>query len=413
MIGRLKQIHQSHYDIHQVRHYEKTYLVLFIILLVITSQLALTLYLPSMPAMVTYFQTNIKHIQFSIPIYLLAYGLSQFIYGPLSDIYGRRWIILIGLCLFILGSLICLSAWTIHFFLVGRLLQGLGIGCGDTMGRAILCDRFKDEAFVKAASIIGLAATVTPMLGPVFGGYIQTYANWSTNFLIIFIYGVIAISLVFFFLPETKSVALPVVYTVKEVLNTYLFVIKNPIFLTFFIPGMVSFLGETIFNMMSPFLLQNQLSWNPIEYGWLNILTIFGLICGSIIAHIVSKYVTYQKMVCYGMYILCGSALLMLLLVLTFSMNTFCILFPMTLFMVGVGITYPNTNMGALSPFTTIAGTAGALQGGLQMLSAGILGQLVSGVSLKTQFPLAIILSILSLAGLSIFIVLFYSGNKK
>src|SRR5258708_1323942 len=137
-------IHASHYDNAQI--FNQTRLVIFIILLVVTSQLSLNLYLPSMPEMVVYFKSNVYHIQLSITLYLLGYGFSQFFYGPLSDIYGRRWIILSGLSIFLVASFICVSAFSVNIFLFGRLFQGIGLGCGDTMGRAILCERFNSKA---------------------------------------------------------------------------------------------------------------------------------------------------------------------------------------------------------------------------------------------------------------------------
>lgn len=403
--AKLQTIHQAHYRLESTTD-DRSLLVFLIILLVVTSQLSLTIYLPSMPNMVEYFHTDIPHIQWTITIYLIGYGASQFFYGPLSDKYGRRTIILFGLLIFLLASLICMTVNDIQLFLIGRLLQGIGIGCGDTMGRAILCDKFKDKSFVKAACVITVAATVTPMLGPIFGGYIQALTTWWLNFVIIFLYGFFVLLTIFFFLPETKPHDLIGSLNFKEISNTYLFILKNRIFIAFFIPGLISFLGETLYNMMSSFLLQDQLQWDVISFSWLNMLTVVGLLIGALLASFFSHYTSYIKMVFFGVIIMTAAALLMLILCLLQPMNTFNILFPIVIFMIGIGITYPNTNMGALTPFTAMAGTAGALQGGLQMLIGGFLGIWVSKISLQSQWPLSIILTLITLTGLILFVIL-------
>ena len=386
---------------------EQTKLVWFIILLVAASQLALTIYLPSMPEMVSVFKTDSQHIQLSITVYLLGYGISQFFYGPLSDIYGRKKIILYGLSIFVIASLVCSLAWTVNFFLIGRILQGVGIGCGDTMGRAILCDRFEGQKFVKAASHIGVAATITPMLGPLLGGYIEEYSNWRLSFLSIFLYGLIALATVFFYLPETRADDHQFATTLGGIFKTYLTILKNRTFICFFLPGAASFLGEMAYNMQSSFLLQNRIGWGPIGFGWLNILIIMGLIIGTFIANTLAHRMSYIKMVSAGMCLLSFGSIFMFFPALFHFINTFTIIAPMLVFMAGVGITYPNTNTGALMPFSKRAsGTAGALQGGLQMLFGGLMGIFLSGISIKTQLPLALTLTVLSLASHMGFVIL-------
>jgi len=95
----------------------KNRLVLYIILLMTISQMAITIYLPSMPSMKVAFHTDNAHIQYSLTLYLLGYGFSQFFYGPLSDIFGRRWIILVGMGIFVFASALCLFSFGITFFL--------------------------------------------------------------------------------------------------------------------------------------------------------------------------------------------------------------------------------------------------------------------------------------------------------
>jgi DHA1 family 2-module integral membrane pump EmrD-like MFS transporter len=345
-------------------------------------------------------------VQISLVSYIFAYGCSQFFYGPLSDIYGRRIIILIGLLIFNVATILAIISTNIYLFIIARILQGIGMGCGDTMGRAIMCDVFKGQRFVKAASYISMASTLTPLGAPILGGYFAYLLSWHACFIFLLIYGILNFILVWRYLPETKNNELPALKSIKGIINTYRFIIRNQIFLGFFIPGLISFFGEILYNMVSPFLLQDRLGLSPVAFGWLAIFTISGLLLGSILAKAYAHKITHYHMVLIGLYILLLGSISMLVPSLFGYLSITTIVLPMVIFMLGIGITYPNTNMGALAPFTNMAGTAGALQGGLQMITSGLLGLVLADMRNQTQFPLAFTLTIFSGLGLLSFFIL-------
>ncbi len=380
-------------------------LVIFIILLMTISQMAVTIYLPALPSIAADYKTSNTLVQISLVSYIFAYGCSQFFYGPLSDIYGRRRIVLIGLIIFIVASILAIVSSNIYWFIVARILQGIGMGCGDTMGRAIMCDAFKGPRFVTAASYISMASTLTPLCAPIIGGYLQYLLNWRACFVFLLMYGILCLLLLWWRLPETRKPELPALKSVKGIFNTYLFILRNQIFLGFFIPGLISFFGETLYNMVSPFLLQGRLGLTPVLFGWLAIFTITGLLIGSIIAKVFAHKISHYHMVLIGLWILLLGSITMLIPGLYHHLSISSIILPMVIFMLGVGITYPNTNMGALAPFTAMAGTAGALQGGLQMVTSGVMGIVLADVQNHSQLPLALILTIISSLGLLSFFI--------
>ena len=403
-------------NLNEVTNSQKKILVIFIILLVIMGQLAISLYLPSMPNMVSYFKTNDLNIQLSLTLYLIGYGLSQFFYGPLSDIYGRRLIILLGLSIFSLASLLAVFSTTISIFLFARILQGIGMGCGDTMGRAILCDCFQGKDFVKAACNIGLSATITPMLAPVLGGYIEAWSNWQVTFIFMLLYGIGVTGLIIKYLPETKFSKVSSKLNFNEIIRNYWLILQHRSFLAYFIPGLVCFVGEVAYNMVSPFLIQQQLKWGPVAFGWFAIIPIIGLLFGTLIVYGFNHRFPYPKMVFTGLCIMTLAGFIMLSFSLMNYFTVSAIVSPMLIFMIGVGITYPNTNLGALTPFVATAGIAGALQGGLQMLSGGAVSTFLAHLHIESLFLLSLILVVLSCGGLIAFIKLtniFYIEKQK
>jgi Bcr/CflA subfamily drug resistance transporter len=410
---KIKDKHKSMYAYDEFDTRIKNNLIIYIILIMTISQAAAVIYIPSMPAMVHAFNTDNVHIKQSLNLYLIGYGISQFFYGPISDIYGRRWMILWGMGIFLASTLLALFSKTVDIFLFSRFLQGVGLGCGDTMGRAILCDRFREKEFVKAASLIGMAATIMPLVAPIMGGYFEVYLDWRASFVFLLLYGLVNSTIILFYLPETKPKSLPVVTSFTGVLNRYWFVLKNRIFLGFFIPGLVSFVGEMVYNMLSPFLLQVQLGLSPISFGWLALFIVIGLLIGTFISHYLAGYWSNYLMVLNSMCILLLGSLCMLVPSLFQHISVISIILPMTIFAVGIGITYPNTNMGALTPFTSMAGTAGALQGGLQMLAGGAIGVALGEIPTENQLWLALTLTTISLIGLIAFLILLKQTPNK
>ncbi len=408
----LRVVQLSQYREFVISERYKRTLVTFIIFLMTLGQLTITIYLPSMPSMVKMFGTGHAAIQLSLTIYLIGYGLSQFVYGPLSDVYGRRNIILAGLLIYLLGTLICICADNINLFLIARIIQGLGIGCGDTMGRAILCDRFQKRDFVKAACSIGIAATITPFIGPLIGGYLEEYFNWRISFVLMLVYAFVILFLAFYNLPESKQPENFVSINLKNIIYNYQIILRNTTFIGFFIPGLICFVGEILYNIVSPFLIQQQLGYHAIAYGWLTLFTITGLLIGTLIARKASHSIQHDTMVFYGMLILIFAGICMVVPSLFHYLSIYSIILPMAIFMIGVGIIYPNTNMGALTPFKTNAGFAGALQGGLQMLTGGVIATHMSTLSVKTALPLGCFLFALPAFGAILFYLLIIKNRQ-
>ena len=384
----------------------KKRLVIFIILLMTISQATITIYLPSLPYLEHFFNTDHSAMKLSVTLYIISYGISQFIYGTLSDIYGRRIIILVGTTIFAAASLICACAHTIEIFLLGRILQGFGIGCGDTMGRAILCDQFKKNEFVAAAAKIGMASTITPLAAPVIGGYLQEYLSWRTDFIILALYAFLCLGIFTYLLPETKIHSFRKKISYQRILHSYYVILSNLTFIRFFIPGLVCFVGELVYNLMSPFIMQENYQLSPIEYGWLSIYTISGLFIGAMISTKLATRISITRMVRAGLILFTIAGFYMLIPRFFVHHHLFFILAAIFIFMIGEGIVYPNTNTGALQQFTHMAGAAGALQGGLQMIAGGITGILVGMIHSETQWVLASILTIISVFGLCSFVLL-------
>lgn len=184
----------------------KNLIPFFIILAVSVSLMATDLYLPAMPMMVDYFLSSDNTVQNSISTYQLGLVASAIIYGPLSDTYGRRRILLIGYGLFFLSSALLILIQTADQLLWLRFIQGCGAGVSSAIGPAIVRESFSEKDSSKIIAQMSIVILLTPAIAPILGGYLTAYYGWQACF--VFILLVVCISFLTFLkmFPETNSI---------------------------------------------------------------------------------------------------------------------------------------------------------------------------------------------------------------
>lgn len=164
------------------------------------------MYLPSLPEIVTYFDSNPAQVQFSLTASFLGLALGQIVIGPVSDAYGRIKPLLVCLVIFTLSSLACALSPNICSFVFFRLLQGLSAAGGIVLTRSIACDKFKGNELTSFMSFLMAINSLGPILGPIIGSLVVTYFTWPVIFFILVGWGLILIYLTKFHVPESLPV---------------------------------------------------------------------------------------------------------------------------------------------------------------------------------------------------------------
>lgn len=382
----------------------------FVFMLVVTGQSAVDIYLPAFPSMMRFFHVTSGMIQLTLSFFLIGYAVSQLIYGPLSDHYGRRPALLFGLSLFVISSLLCVICESIHTLLFLRLLQGLGAGTANVHQRALVRDVFSGKELNKNTSYVAAVWALVPLVAPVVGGFIQMYFNWKTIFFFLTFVGMVLLYLIYKKLPETRIIYVSSTLTFKKVINDYKNILVNEMFLA---NALCCALLNCIFqvvNVSAPFLLQNDLKLSPINYACMMMYSAGGFFLGSMINSYVSQLFAVHKVILFGFFIVILSNVVMLFFFYNPIFSAISFILPVCILFFGIGLIYANCASAAFYPMAKCAGSAGAVFGFLVCLIGGLAGAVVS------SFPVNIMVFdsiILILSCISSWFYFFITRNKR
>ncbi len=372
--------------------------IMLIIFLHVVELFAIDSYLPSLPAIAKTLHVANFSVQLSITFFLLGAAAAQFIFGTLSDIYGRRALNILGVSVFILGSFLCLFAPNIHMFLIGRLIQGLGMGSGRVLARAMLRDMFSGQALARVMSILIAIVVLIPLVSPVAGGYIQHYLGWRYSFVLVLSLGIILLITIIAALPETLKIEHKQILHIKNIYQSYKTLFLSNIFLTNVLCACFVSSATIIYITITPFLYQHILHLSPVTFGWVTALIAIGVAAGNIFNSKFVKKIGRTRMIIAGIIIMFFGVILMLIFALMSIVNLYVILLPMLVITTSIGFIGPNVASRAMGPFQKLAGSAAALYGGLQMSIIAGWSAFATIFHTENQKPLAFLLLVLPIA---------------
>lgn len=248
------------------------------ILMVAVGQMTQTLYVPSIPVMAVDLGVSSASLQAVMACYLIPYGLSQFVYGPVSDKWGRRPVLLVGMMVFLLGTLTIQLIPTATALLVGSFIQGLGTGAGGAMSRTLMRDRYSGAELNRANSLVSMGVIFSPLLAPVLGGWLTELLHWRAGYWFLFGFGALTtLALLAWFvetLPRERRQPL-------RVRAAYRHVLGNPRFQGNLLCLMATFAGLAVFEAAAGVLLGDVLKLSARTVSVLFVLPLPGYLFGA------------------------------------------------------------------------------------------------------------------------------------
>lgn len=367
--------------LHQEKKYEKIKanwsFLLSVLLIYPLPQLAIDVYLPSWPAMVKAFHTSNEMMQYSLIIYILFLGVAQLIYGPLSDRFGRKPILLFGCAIFFFASLALMFINSIQQLLFLRAIQGLGIGCGFTVASAILADIFSGKKLAQYTSYSAMVYSTSLIFAPVLGSYLQHYFNWQANFLVMTIYSLVLFLLIQTQIFETKNRTEPEKLAFFPILKNYLSLLTSFSFICCVACLILAYGVMIAFNIIAPFLLLNTLHLSLITYGQLLMIVGVSYLLGALLNSQILKGLSTHTAILIGLTLMLTAGFGLMLLYIFTSTNPANIIFLVCIAICGMGFIYPNCFAKALDIFPG-KGYSGAFIGSAILIGVSLVSAIVS-----------------------------------
>jgi MFS transporter, DHA1 family, 2-module integral membrane pump EmrD len=371
-------------------------IVVLLMSLIAIAQLNLTLYLPSLPDITQLFHTTSGAAQATLSAYLITFGLSQLIYGPLSDTYGRRPIILVSLLMTLAATLFASLSHSIVALIIARMAQGAGTGSILITVRATVRDRFQGYRLASIFSLFVMVAAITPAIAPLLGGHIHSRFSWRANFYVLFGYTLLVAVLFYFFFEETNVKEKKESLSFSKIVSGYRFLFTRSIYLAYTATVVIIFAFQVIYLTAAPFIYQHQLKLPPHVYGTLMMLPAGGFFLGNLIAMRLNKHHVSLILVS-GVFCLFFSGLFLLACNEFQLITIYTVTFALAMMMLGNGLLYAHCIAGTLKSFPTLAGTAAAFAGSLQMVCASIFGASIDYFQLSNPLGLGFYFITLSL----------------
>jgi MFS transporter, DHA1 family, multidrug resistance protein len=364
--------------------------------------LATNIILPAFPQIGASLGVSSQELGLTLSSFFVAFAFGQLLVGPLSDRFGRKWLVLGGLAVFVAGSVLCALAGTLPVLILGRVIQAFGACAASVLSRAIARDLFDGEALARALALTMIAMAAAPGFSPLLGSALDSQFGWRITFLVVAAFG-LALALHYWTSAgETHPADRRASLTAWAVASAYGRLAVDARFLLPAVSVSLVIGGLYTFFAAAPAILMNGLGLTTFQLGWYFASTVFIVFAAGFLAPRLAHRWGQRAIGTIGISIaLAGSVLL-------FGSAAAPALMPFTmaiaLYLLGMGLINPLGTAIALHPFGKQAGLASALLGFLQMGCAAIGASIASVLPFQPFASLAVILTAGSALALLVFL---------
>jgi DHA1 family bicyclomycin/chloramphenicol resistance-like MFS transporter len=347
------------------------------------------LYLPAIPQLIESLGANISQGQLTLSIFLLGFATGQLFYGSISDRYGRKPVLYLGLAIYILATLGCAAAQDINTLIAARFVQGLGGACGPVLARAIVSDSYSRRDAARVMAAIAGAMALVPAIAPVFGSWLLYVFTWRAHFILLLILGLITVFAVTR-LPESCKTIGDSPLKLSHVFSQFSLCLGNRNFVGYALCGGATYAAMFCYISTTSFIMIELLGVEPEYFGYTFMSVVFGYITGAVISsRLVNRWGT-TRVLTLGQSVGLSAAGLLLVLALFDVYRLMPVLFVFFLVFMSGGLCLSIGQMGAISELPKDAGKASSVFGFLQITFAALLGYLVGFFYNDTLVPTAI-----------------------
>jgi len=336
------------------------------------------LYLPALPALKEDLGASMSQAQLTLTALLLAFGISQLFWGPLSDRFGRRPVLLWGMGAYVMASAGCAFASSMDLLILWRTLQGIAMGAAVMSARAVVRDLYQpiDGARVMSQALTGLGM-IACLCAPA-GGFLTDHWGWRPCLMALSVFGTMTWLLLLFRFQETGVQLNHRAFQPRSLVKAWIEMFRDPTFRAYCALSCASYLGLFTFLATSSFVFVRQFHLSNTHYGLMMLSMSLSYIVGTFICRWLLLRLSVQKTVALASCMtMTGGISLAFLAYLGQDQSWYgplSVMGPVNIFMMAHGVHQPCSQSGAVSHFPHMAGTASAMNGFLMMLGAFFMG---------------------------------------
>jgi len=340
----------------------------FLLLVALTAcgTMGMHVIIPALPATARALHMSISTTQLTITLYLIGLAFGQLCYGPVSDRFGRRPVLMVGLTLFTVASIVTACAPNATVLIGARVLQSIGGCAGLVLGRAAVRDAATPDRAAGQLALLTLVMSIVPALAPAVGGYLTAYIHWRASYVLLAAMGGLTLLVSLLILPETNRQRLGGA-SAQSLLAGYAILARSRAFLGYAVGGACSTTSFYAFMSASPFIFENVLHRPPQEVGLYYVLLMGGVAAGSFLANRLSRVIGLRGGLRLANGVTIAGAALFMLFDVFDVLSGPSMTGAVTLFMVGAGMASPFALAGSVSVNPRTIGAASGLYGFFQM----------------------------------------------
>ncbi|MFJ4470750.1 multidrug effflux MFS transporter [Streptomyces sp. NPDC089424] len=381
-----------------------------------TPPLAMDMYLPALPEVTRSLHAPAATVQLTLTACLAGMAFGQLIVGPMSDRWGRRRPLLVGLAVYVVATVLCALAPTVGTLIAFRLAQGLAGAAGIVIARAVVRDLYDGMAMARFFSTLMLISGVAPVVAPLIGGQMLRVTDWRGVFVLLAVVGALLAGVVWFRLPETLPAKERHSGGVREALHAMRRLLADLPFTGFMLAGGFAFAALFAYIAASPFVVQEIYGASPQTFSLLFGLNSVGLVAaGQINGKVLVGRVALEKVLAVGLgiVVVAATALLLMSLGVFGEVGLAPVAGALFVLMSAMGITLPNTQALALMRVRHAAGSASALLGTSSFLIGAIASPLVGIAGERTAVPMAVVQLAAALVAVATFVGMCRPWNTR
>lgn len=360
----------------------------------------MTITLPSMQEWAAIFGSTQAAVQLTFSGYVVAYGVMQLVYGPLSDRVGRKKVLMFGLAVTVLGSLMAVFAPDLPTLIAARVVQGMGCAAGMVIGRALVQDLFEIRERTRVMAYVGMTMGLVPPLATVVGGQLHVHLGWRANFVVVSVLAVGLFVAAWRGLPDHQKTSDVQPHWFRAMVSAYARLAREPVFILYVI--VLSMTTSTFYAFLAgaPIVLGG-LGVGPDGVGFYIMVGPLSYIIGNFLTSRLAHRISNRTLMWIGQSLATGGVALMAVLALAGVNTPLAFVLPMILLGIGHGFLVPAALAGTVGLLPALAGAAAAVTGLMQQMLGAVGGFAVGLLTHADAASLGVLMLGLVLIGVS------------